>query len=111
VVNSFLRRLGIWVHGSRYGVSRSRTTDCPSERHVNAKGSHRRQQSTSAARSLSSGALIQKIPGRVEEENGLAANRPIDALSYSSPDRFERTSLSDFESRGPPDTASTTGRS
>ena len=59
VVNSFLRRLGIWVHDSRYGVSRSRTTDCPSERHVSAKGSHRRQQSTSAARSLSSGALIQ----------------------------------------------------
>ena len=110
VVNSFLRRLGIWVHGSRYGVSRSRTTDCPSERHVSAK--RESPQATVDVRSqesvLGRSHPIDPRPSRRRE--WISREPTSDALSYSRPDCFERTSLSDFESRGPPDTASTTGR-
>lgn len=99
VVNSFLRRLGIWVHGSRYGVSRSRTTDCQSERHVSAK--RESPQATVDVRSqesvLGRSHPIEPRPSRRRE--WISREPTSDALSYSRPDCFERTSLSDFESR------------
>ena len=82
------------------------------ERHVGAKGSHRRQRSTSAAKESVLSALIQKrCRSRPEEKrsNWVSREPTSNGVLLSRPDRFERTSLSDFESRVPPPTASTTG--